>query len=164
MTMRTLEDLYIDQIKDMWSANRQMADVIPELIESAHDEELKASLKRSQKGIDAHTRDLAELCERHGAKPSGEHCKGMEGLVSEVRKHAIELDADRDVQDASIITQFQRMSHYGIAGFGTAKAFAKRLNYDDDAKTLDKDLDSIYGCDSYFTKLAITDVNKDAAA
>ncbi len=163
-TQKNLEDLYNDQLQDLWSANRQMEKVVPDLLKAANDDALKNALENAQRGVKKHTDHLESICERRGVKASGEHCKGMEGLVAEARNHGLKADMSGEVQDASIITQFQRMSHYGIAGFGTAKAFAKRLKLDDDVKLIDQDLEEIYEGDELFTKIAEGEVNPAAQA
>jgi ferritin-like metal-binding protein YciE len=89
----------------------------------------------------------------------------MEGLVKEAKAHAIDANIeDKDVRDASIITQYQRMVHYGVAGYGTAAAFAKRLGLTDDAATLAKCLDDTYDGDRRMNKIAEREVNPAAAA
>jgi ferritin-like metal-binding protein YciE len=88
----------------------------------------------------------------------------MEGLVKEAHAHAINADiADKDTLDASIIAQYQRMTHYGLAGYGTAAAFAKRLGLDQDASVLETCLDNTYGGDRTMTSIATGEVNREAA-
>jgi len=164
MTIRTLETLYIDELQDLWSANRQMNEVVTEMADKATDARLTKALQGSQDRIRAHTEHLQTVIERRGAKPTGEHCKGMEGLVDEAREHAVRAELDDDVRDAAIISQFQRMTHYGLAGFGTAKAFATRLGYDEDKDVLKKDLEEIYEGDELFTQIAEGEVNPAAQA
>ena len=94
---------------------------------------------------------------------SKEHCKGMEGLVAEATKHVLEEGpAKGSVLDVLIIAQYQRMTHYGIAGFGTAAAYAKALGLKDDNKKLRDATKEIYGGDEYMTQLAETSVNLQA--
>lgn len=159
-----LEDLYVDELKDLWSANDQMSRVLKKVVKSASDKTLKGMLEKSQAGIEKHTEVLKELIKERGEKKSKEHCKGMEGLVTEAKKHLIEEAPDKGpVFDALMIAQYQRMSHYGIAGFGTAAAYAKALGLKDAVKKLDKATAEIYGADEYGTKLAETTVNMQAA-
>lgn len=158
-----LEDLYVDELKDLWSANDQMRRVLKKVTKNATDKTLKAMLEKSQAGIEKHTEVLKELIKERGEKKSKEHCKGMEGLVTEATKHLIDEAPDKGpVLDALTIAQYQRMSHYGIAGFGTASAYAKALGLKDAVKKLDKATAEIYGADEYGTKLAETAVNIQA--
>ena len=159
-----LEDLYVGELKDLWSANDQMSRVLKKVGKKASDATLKGMLEKSQAGIEKHTEVLKELIKAQGEKRSKEHCKGMEGLVTEAKKHLIEEAPDKGpVFDALLIAQYQRMSHYGIAGFGTAKAYAEALGLKDAVKKLDKATAEIYGGDEYGTKLAETSVNLQAA-
>ena len=164
MSISTFKDLYIDQLQDLYSANRQSLKVTKELQEAAHSDELTKALKAGCDGIEQGMEQLKTLIENHDANPRGEHCKGMEGLVAEARAHGIEADIeDEDVRDASIIAQYQRMTHYGISGYGTAAAFARRLKLDKDAKVLEKCLEDTRGGDKHMTAIASGEVNPAAA-
>ena len=124
---------------------------------------LKDMLTKSQEGIAKHTDVLKELIAGQDEKVSKEHCKGMEGLVAEATKHVLEEGPKKGpVLDVLIIAQYQRMTHYGIAGFGTAAAYAKALGLKDDEKKLKVATKEIYGGDEYMTKLAETSVNLQA--
>ena len=108
---------------------------------------------------------LKELIAGQDEKVSKEHCKGMEGLVAEATKHVLEEGPKKGpLLDTIIIAQYQRMTHYGIAGFGTAAAYAKALGLKDDEKRLKDATKEIYGGDEYMTKLAETGVNLQAEA
>ena len=158
-----LTDLYTGELQDLWSANDQMAKALKKMSAKASDQKLKDMLVKSQSGIAEHTATLKTLLEQSGEKVKKEHCKGMEGLVSEAVKHTSEEAPDKGpVLDAVIIAQYQRMTHYGIAGFGTAASYAGTLGLKDAAKILDKATKEIYGGDEYMTKLAETTVNIDA--
>lgn len=164
MTIRNLHDLYLDQLKDLYSACTQSQPVTTELARAATNQELADALKAGADGIGKGKDILADLCKRHDISPKGEHCKGMEGLVTEARKHGLEADfGDDDTRDAAIITQYQRLTHYAIAGYGCVHTFAKRLGYDDDAAALKDCLDSTRGGDVHMSKIAEGGVNKAAA-
>ena len=158
-----LMDLYTGEVQDLWSANDQMSRVLKTLTAKVSDAALKDMLVKSQAGIAQHTEMLKSLLEESGEKVKKEHCKGMEGLVAEAVKHSTEEAPDKGpVLDAVIIAQYQRMSHYGIAGFGTAASFAGTLKLKDAQKRLKQATKEIYGGDEYMTKLAETTVNIDA--
>ena len=162
-TPEDLKDLYTDELKDLWSANDQMLKVLKKITGKVADQGLKEMMTKSQDGISKHTDIVKELIATAGEKVSKEHCKGMEGLVAEATKHVIEEGPKKGpVLDAIIIAQYQRMTHYGIAGFGTAASYAKTLGLKDDAKKLGDATGEIYGGDEYATKLAETTVNIDA--
>ncbi|WP_260598594.1 ferritin-like domain-containing protein [Sphingomonas endolithica] len=155
-----LKEIYTDELKDLWSANDQMKKVLKKITSKASDTALKEMLTNSQAGIEKHTDVLKELIAANDEKVSKEHCKGMEGLVAEATKHVLEEGPDRGpLLDVMIIAQYQRMTHYGIAGFGTAAAYADALGLKDDTKKLKEATKEIYGGDEYMTKLAETSVN-----
>ena len=164
MALKTLKDVYIDQLQDIYSADRQSLDATKKLHERASDPDLKAALKAGVEGIQSGIDTLEPIIEGHDAKPTGEFCKGMEGIVKEVDAHVLNADfGDDSVRDAMIITQYQRMTHYGIAGYGCVAAFAKRLGLDGEAAKLNECLDNTYEGDRRMTDIAVGDVNKQAA-
>lgn len=163
MSMNSLKDLYIDQLQDIYSANKQSLEATRKLREKASSSSLTEALDAGADGIQDGIDQVKAIIEGHGKNPEGEFCKGMEGLVKEAHAHAINADIeDEDVRDASIITQYQRMTHYGIAGYGTAAAFARRLDQTQDAQTLQKCLDDTYSGDRTMTSIASGEVNKEA--
>ena len=163
--MDTLKDLYLDQLQDLYSACDQSAEVTKTLEGAATNADLKDALHKGHNGITAGKDVMAGLLRNHGQEPGKEHCHGMEGLVKEAKAHSIEEEfGDADVRDAMIITQYQRMAHYAIAGYGCVKAFAERLGLDEDVTLLDKHLSNTYDGDEKMTELAKGDINRAAAA
>ncbi|QBF33307.1 ferritin-like domain-containing protein [Thalassococcus sp. S3] len=165
MSIDTLEDLYLEQLKDLYSANSQALDVTKEMADVATNQDLVNALNAGadgiQKGIDA----IAKISKAHDESPSGEHCKGMEGLAKEARAHTVGESFGEDAtRDAMIITQYQRLAHYAIAGYGCLAAFADRLELQDDVATLKDCLDASYEGDRTMTALATGGINKDAVA
>ena len=156
----TLQELYVDELKDLWSANDQMAKALKKIAHEATDTKLKEMLETSQGGIAGHTVVLKSLIEAQGEKVKKEHCKGMEGLVAEALKHTIEEAPKKGpVLDAAIIAQYQRMTHYGITGFGTVAAFAKALKLEDDTTKLSKAVKEMHSSDDLVSQLAESAVN-----
>ena len=165
MAINTLKDVYIDQMQDIYSANKQSLDATRKLIDAATHSGLKDALKAGVEGIEQGKDKLGALIEGHDADPTGEFCKGMEGLVKEVHAHVLDAEfGDDDVRDAMIITQYQRMVHYALAGYGCCHAFAHRLGLEADAKTLKEMLDNTYDGDRTMTDIATGEVNRAAAA
>ena len=161
----SLQELYVDELKDLWSANDQMARALKKIVPKATNPDLKDMLTKAQEGIATHTETLKELIEAQEGKVSKEHCKGMEGLVTEAIKHTIEEAPEKGpVLDAAIIAQYQRMTHYGITGFGTVGAFAKALKLKDDVKKLSSLVSDTKGGDKLVSELAESAVNTEAAA
>ncbi len=160
----SLSDLYIDELKDLWSANDQMQRALKKIVPQATNPKLKKMLEASQAGIADHTNLLKALIANQDEKVVKEHCKGMQGLVSEALKHTVEDGPDKGpVLDAAIIAQYQRMTHYGLTGFGTVAAFSKALKLKDDNKQLKSAVKDMYKSDELMTELAEAAVNEEAA-
>lgn len=151
----TLTELYQGDMQDLWSANDQMVRAVTQLAGHAHDAKLKEMLEHSADGIAKHTATLKDLVVGAGGENKPDHCKGMEGLVAEALKHGIkEAPSVGALQDIEIIAQYQRMSHYGIAGFGSAAAYAKALGRAEDETKLKAMVSDIYKADEYASRLA----------
>ncbi|MFF8801023.1 MULTISPECIES: ferritin-like domain-containing protein [unclassified Methylobacterium] len=151
----SLKDVYLDEMKDLWSANDQMSRAVQQLSEQASDPKLNQMLQDSVGGIAKHTDVLKSLIEENGGQTSPEHCKGMEGLVAEALKHGIkEAPSDGRLRDVQIIAQYQRMSHYGLAGFGSAAAYARALGKTDQENRLKSAVSEIYRVDEVASRLA----------
>ena len=164
MALANLKDVYLDQLQDLYSANTQALKVMDSIVDAASDKELKDALSAGREGIESGLKHVEKLCKAHDVDPEGEHCRGMEGLVREAKAHALEEDfADDATRDAMIITQYQRMVHYALAGYGCLAAFAKRLELKDDAEALKGCLDHTYDGDRHMTDIATGGVNSRAA-
>lgn len=159
---KELKDLYVDELQDLWSANDQMKPVVEKMADAAADPKLADRLRYAADGVGKHAGLLRELLSAAGGQERKEHCKGMEGLVAEARKHGLEIDSEGAVKDVAIIAQYQRLCHYGLAGFGTAKAYAEALGRDDDARKLDEAVRHIYQSDEFMTELATRSKNLEA--
>ena len=162
---KDLKDIYADEMKDLWSANDQMSKTVKVMAGKAHDAKLKQALQKSIGDIEKHAEILKNLLSSAGEKLEQEHCKGMEGLVKEATKH-ITNDAPKsgDLLDVVILAQYQRMSHYGLAGFGTAAAYAKALGMNDHASKLHSIVTDIHKGDDYASRLALSAENAVKAA
>ena len=163
--IETLQELYVDELKDLWSANDQMAKALKKIAPKATDAKLKEMLTGSQAGIATHTELLKELIEGQHEKVAKEHCKGMEGLAAEALKHTVEEPPKKGpVLDAAIIAQYQRMTHYGVTGFGTVAAFAKALKLPEDAKKLKAAVKEMANADALMSEIADAAVSVEAVA
>lgn len=153
-TPESLQDIFADEMKDLWSANDQMARSVKAMAERAHDPKLKQTLETSYKGINKHAETLKSLLEKSDEEVKPERCKGMAGLVGEAEKHtAKEAPKDGELLDIVILSQYQRMCHYGISGFGTAASYAKALGMKEHEAALKGVVEDIYKADEYATKL-----------
>lgn len=155
MSAESLKDVYADELKDLWSANDQMATVVKTMAEKATDKELKQTLSKSVTDIKKHAEAIKQLLVDADEEADSEHCKGMEGLVKEATKHITKEAPDSaQLLDIVIVAQYQRMSHYGLAGFGTATAYAKALGMTAHATKLEKIVMDIKKGDKYASTLA----------
>ena len=159
---KNLKDCYIEELADNLSANDQMQNIVLNLAEKASDPKLTSRLEKSAKGIEKHAETIKQLLKDCG-ETKEKHCHGMAGLVKEAKKHALDADIeDDDVRDVIIVAQYQRMCHYGLCGFGTAKAFAEALGKKDHVAKLDAITSEIYGADENMTDLAERSLNLQA--
>ena len=150
-----LKDVYADELRDLWSANDQMCKIVLTMADKAHDKKLKSALQKSVKDIAGHAEVLKTLLSAADETVEKEHCRGMEGLVKEATKHVTkEAPESGELLDIVIIAQYQRMSHYGLAGFGTAAAYATALDMTDHATKLHAIVADIHKGDDYASKLA----------
>lgn len=164
MTIANLRDLYIDQLQDVHSADLQAREMTAKLAEAAANPHLDSALRAGVEGIGRGIEAVSSILTRHDAGPREEHCKAMAGLVREAQHHALDTAfAEPDVRDAMIIAQYQRMTHYAIAVYGTLAAFARRLGYEDDAATLEACLARTRDGDTHLSEIATRDVNRKAA-
>ncbi len=153
-TPDSLKEIYADEMKDLWSANDQMTRAVKTMAGKAHDPKLKQTLETSVTGIAKHADTLKGLIQETGEKVEKEHCMGMEGLVKEALKHTVqEAPEDGDLRDIEIIAQYQRMSHYGIAGFGSAAAYATALGMKEHVGKLKAIVGDIYKADEFASSL-----------
>lgn len=159
--MKDLKDLFEHQLKDLHSAESQLMKALPKMKEHAKDDKLKKAFEKHLKETEGHKKQIEEICKDLGIKPTGEKCKAMEGLVKEAESFLKE-DVDKEVVDAGLIAEAQRVEHYEISGYGTAIRFAKELGHDDIATKLKKTLDEEYKTDDLLTKMAEGRLNKKA--
>ncbi len=160
--IETLKDLYIEELQDLWSANDQMEKIVLDMATAADDGDLGDTLEDNADEIAEHSEMVSKLLANIDAEVAQEHCKGMEGLVKEARKHALDADfGNESLGDHAIIAQYQRMAHYGISGFGTAAAMARSLGYQDHVSKLEAVLDDIYGADRMLSRMATLHIETD---
>ncbi|TQI72162.1 ferritin-like metal-binding protein YciE [Gramella sp. Hel_I_59] len=159
--MKNLKDLFEHQLKDLYSAESQLLKALPKMAENATDAKLKKAFEAHLEETKEHQQRLEEVCKELEIKPTGETCKAMKGLIAEAEAFLKE-DAEKEVRDAGLIADAQRVEHYEISGYGTVVRYAKELGYDSIAKKLQKTLDEEYTADEKLDKLAEGRLNKKA--
>jgi ferritin-like metal-binding protein YciE len=163
MKLRSLQDLYVEELKDLYSAESQLLTALPKMAKAASAPELSKAFKDHLKETEGQVKRLETIFEKLATSPKGKKCKAMEGLVEE-GKETISEDADPSVKDAGLIAAAQRVEHYEMAGYGCVRTFARLLGHDDAADLLQETLDEEGAADKKLTKLAETVINVEAAA
>ena len=161
MEMKSLQDLYVEELKDLWSAEKQILKALPRMIKAATHPQLKRAFTRHEKQTRVHVTRLERICKQLGESPRGKKCVGMEGLLEEGSDLMKEKPAP-DVLDAGLISAAQHVEHYEMAGYGTVRTWARLLGYEDQARILQTTLDEEQQTDLGLTALAVASVNLDA--
>jgi ferritin-like metal-binding protein YciE len=162
MSLDTLHELFVHELRDLHGAEQQLLDALPLLAQAANSPHLRRLFENHL----AETRDqldrLDRLFEALGTTPEGKTCQGMQGLIAEARD-TLQEDADPQVLDAALIVAAQKIEHYEIAGYGSVRSFAKRLGYTDAARLLEQTLREETAADDKLTQAAESRVNSRAA-
>ena len=161
MSMDSLKDLYVEQLRDLYSAENQILKALPMMAEKASNPELRAAFQEHERVTHDQVKRLETIFDGLGEKPGGHHCKGMEGLLKEGQEMIAEK-GDPDTIDAGLIAAAQRVEHYEIAGYGCVRTYADRLGLSDQARTLQTTLDEEGETDHRLTALAEQIINPRA--
>ncbi len=161
MKLESLHDLYVDELKDLYSAENQLLTALPKMAKAASAPELEAAFTGHLEETRGQVERLERIFTKLGTSPKGKKCKAMEGLIEE-GKEVMEEDAEPAVMDAALIAAGQRVEHYEMAGYGCVRTFARLLGYEDDAILLQETLDEEGAADKKLTDLAETVINVEA--
>jgi ferritin-like metal-binding protein YciE len=153
MKLETLNELYVDELKDLYSVENQILKALPEMVKAAHAPDLKAGFEAHLRQTQEHVSRLEQIFDRLGQSPRGKHCKGMEGILAE-GKELLKADAQPEVLDAGLITAAQHVEHYEIAGYGTVRTYAQLLGDNEAAMLLQKTLNEEEQTDQKLTQLS----------
>lgn len=159
--MNPLEELLVDQLKDLYSAENQLVKALPKMAKAASSPELRRAIERHLEETRKQVERLNQIGDSLEVKLTGKKCKGMEGLIEE-GKELLAEDLDENVIDAGIIGAAQKVEHYEIAAYGTARTHANLLGYNKVAKLLQQTLDEEGATDKKLTALAETLINVEA--
>jgi len=163
MALDSLKDLYVEQLRDLYSAENQILAALPRMAEKAKHAELKAGFQKHHRQTQEQVQRLERIFQALGEKPGGVTCEGMKGLLKEGEK-TMKEKADSDVLDAALIADAQRVEHYEIAGYGCVRTYARMLGRTDEVELLQRTLDEEGQTDHILTDLAERVVNLDAAS
>jgi ferritin-like metal-binding protein YciE len=162
MKPNSLQELYIEQLKDLYDAEHQIIKALPNMIDAATSTDLKDALSEHLEVTKTQATRLEQIFQSSGEKAKGTKCKGMQGVIQEGDDLVGDIK-DEDVRDAAIIASAQRVEHYEMAGYGTARTYAKLLGDDDAGQLLQQTLDEEKDADKKLTTLA-EDINVSASA
>ena len=164
MNAENLSDLLKHEVKDLYSAETQILDALPKMIEKSTDQALTSALKEHFEETRGQKERLEKIGKMLGVDPTGHKCKGMAGIIKEGEDTVEEHTSDEDVRNAAIVGASQRVEHYEMAGYGTARTYARMLGNDDVAELLEQTLDQEKSADSKLSRIAEDHVNKQAKA
>jgi len=161
MAISSLQELLVDELKDLYNAENQLVKALPKMAKAATNDDLQQAFEEHLEQTQEHVNRLEQIFERLGAKPTGKKCYAMQGLIEEGKEIISDVDQD-SVLDAGIIGAAQKVEHYEIAGYGTARTHAKLLGEDQIAELLQQTLDEEGETNEKLTKLAESYVNEEA--
>jgi ferritin-like metal-binding protein YciE len=151
--LNSLQDLFIYELNDLYSAEQQLVSALPKMARAATSTELRDAFNMHLEQTRNHVTRLNQIFTKLGTPVSGEECEAMRGLIAE-GEHMIETRGDTAVKDAALIGAAQRVEHYEMAGYGTARTYAEILGYGEAARLLQETLDEEGKTDKKLTKLA----------
>jgi len=165
MKLQSLHDLYVEELKDLYSAESQLIKALPKMAKAASNESLREAFGEHLDVTKQQLERLEQIFEGLGKSPKGKKCVAMEGLIEEGSELiAQKKDIDPEVLDAALIGAAQKVEHYEIAGYGTVRTYAKLLGEDDAAELLQETLNEEAETDEKLTALAESEINLEAAA
>jgi ferritin-like metal-binding protein YciE len=153
MPIASLDDLLIEELKDLYSAEQQITKALPKMAAACNSTELRQAFELHLKQTEEHIVRLDRCFEKLGASSKGKLCRGMEGLIKEAEEFIQEKPA-QDVVDAGLISLAQRVEHYEIAGYGSCRAYCEELGHNEVAKWLQTTLDEEGATDKKLTRFA----------
>lgn len=160
--LKNLDELLQHELKDLYSAEKQLLEALPKMAEKAADPKLKQAFESHLEETKIQKERLEKVCDLLGINPGRMKCKAMEGLIEE-GEDMIDEKATPETKDAGLIASAQRIEHYEISGYGTAAHFAEFLGHAEAAKLLNETLKEEQNADTKLNKLAKSSINKKAA-
>jgi ferritin-like metal-binding protein YciE len=163
MKLNSLQALYKEELKDLYSAEQQLIKALPKMAKAASSPQLKRAFEQHLEQTKGHAERIERLFQDLDGSPRGKKCKGMEGLIMEGDEMAKE-DAEPDVKDAALISAANRVEHYEIAAYGTVRTYAQILGMREHVTLLQQTLDEEGEADKKLTQLAESGINVEAAS
>lgn len=159
----SFDDLFLNQIEDLYDAEQRLTKALPKMAEAANSSQLKQAFQSHLTETEGHVRRLEQIFAELNTSPTRETCEAMKGLIAE-GEEMIKAKGDPDVKDAALIAAAQRVEHYEMSGYGTARAFAKRLGLTQAANLLQQTLREEKAADEKLNNIAESSVNIKATS
>jgi ferritin-like metal-binding protein YciE len=153
MKLETMKELLLDELQDLYSAETQITKALPKMVKASSTEELKKAFSSHLQETEGHVQRLEKIFKQLKESPKGKTCEGMKGLLKEGEERMKE-GGEEDVLDAGLIAAAQRVEHYEIAAYGSARTYAELLGENDIAALLEQTLEEEKGADQKLTKVA----------
>jgi ferritin-like metal-binding protein YciE len=163
MTVKTMEDLFVETLKDIYYAEKQILKALPGMVKKAGAEKLKEALETHRQETEGQVARLDEVFKLFDVTPKGKKCEAIEGIIAEAKEHMKDIE-DPEVLDAGMIGSAQAVEHYEITRYGTLIAWAKQLGRKDAVELLEENLKQEKHADQLLTRIAESAVNERAAA
>ncbi|HLH19830.1 MAG TPA: ferritin-like domain-containing protein [Bryobacteraceae bacterium] len=161
MKINSLHDLYISELRDLYDCENRIVKALPKMAEAANSQELRNAFELHLDQSREHISRLEQIFQQLDESPKGMKCKGIEGIIDE-GEDLMDEDSPAAVCDAGLISSAQKVEHYEIAGYGTARTFAMRLGFRDQAELLNRTLQEEGETDKKLTSLAESYINEEA--
>ncbi len=161
MKLNSLQDLYLNEIKDLYDGEHRIIKALPKMAEAASSPELRSAFQEHLDQTRRQVDRLEQIFRKMNETPKGQKCKGLEGIIDE-GEDTMDKDSPAAVRDAALIAAAQRVEHYEIAAYGTLRTFARRLGFEDHAQLLQETLQEEGSTDKKLTSLAESYINENA--
>lgn len=159
----SFQDLFVDQIKDLYDAENRLTDALPKMADAANSSQLKQAFSDHLRETQGHVSRLEQVFRAINIEPERDTCDAMKGLIAE-GETMIKAKGDPTIKDAALIAAAQRVEHYEISGYGTARTFAQRLGLTQAANLLQQTLQEEKAADEKLNTIAESSVNRQASA
>ena len=153
MSVDSMEKLFLEELKDLYSAENQITKALPKMANAATSQELKKAFEKHLRETEGHIERLEQICEILGTSPKGKSCEGMKGVIDEGSSMLKEAE-EGSVRDAALISAAQRVEHYEMAAYGTVRTYAEQLGQSKCAKLLEQTLEEEKATDQKLTSIA----------
>lgn len=163
MKLSSLQDLYVEELKDLFSAENQILKALPKMADAARSAQLRSAFEEHEHQTREQVRRLEQIFDKLDTDARGKVCKGMQGLLAEGDEFIAEKP-ESQVMDAGLISLAQRVEHYEIAGYGSVRSYAQQLGLSEQANLLQQTLDEEGQTDKKLTQIAEAGINQRAEA